>query len=71
MAVDWTLIGALSLAVALLESPLVLAAYDTWQRSRENERKLDALLSAFGVDPQDPPEYDLGLRPDGGDERDA
>ncbi len=72
MSVNWTLIGALSLAVAILESPLAVAAYDTWQRSRENERKLDALLAAWGVDPDDPPQYDLQpVSADGGGEESA
>lgn len=68
MSVDWAAVGT----VIALGVPVAGAAVSTWLRSRRNTRKLDALLSAFGIDPSDPPEYDIdptAVRADGGEEQ--
>lgn len=66
--VEWAAWHAL-LALGVFLSPLGGLAYSTWQRSKRNERKLDALLMALNVDPDAGPSYEIET--DGGKEDSA
>lgn len=61
-----TIAALLSVIVAIELAQLTILG-GTWVRSRTNQRRIDALLQALGVDPEDPPAYDVDdVATDGG-----
>jgi hypothetical protein len=63
-----TIAGLLGVLVAIELAQLGVLG-STWVRSRSNQRRIEALLSAIGVDPEDPPSYELTeVRTDGGEQ---
>lgn len=60
-------IAALLGVLVTIELAQLGVLVSTWGRSTDNQRRIEALLKALGIDPEDPPSYDVEVLADGGD----